>query len=394
MGFKITIIAGEPSGDQLGGKLMGALKSAHGDDVSINGMGGEAMIAQGLEPPFPLSEIAVMGPVAILKRLPSLRRRVLQMVDYVLLASPDVLVIIDSPEFTQRVASRVRAKRPDIPIVNYVSPTVWAWRPGRAKKMVPHVDHILALLPFEPDAHRRLGGPKCSYVGHPLVEKFDWIDDIVGADLRKSLTLENDLPVVVVLPGSRRTEVGLLMAPFGRSLDLVEKQIGAFETVIPVVPAMKSLVEEKVSSWGRNVHFVEGDEAKFQAFRLAKAALASSGTVTLELAVSGTPMVVAYRVERLAYWVLRYMIKAPSAVLANLILGRNAFPEFLQNDCVPEKLAGALAPLLEGGEERDRQLEALAEIRERMVVEEGSPSNRAAHIVMQYAKSGRNAYPA
>lgn len=385
----IYVIAGEPSGDQLGAKLMSALKNLSGGNIDITGVGGDAMIAEGLRPPFPLSDIAVMGPSAILKRLPLLRRRLLQTVRAVLANDPDVLVIIDSPEFTHRVASRVRKKRPDIPIVNYVSPTVWAWRPGRAKKMAPYVDHILALLPFEPDAHERLGGPTCSYVGHPLVERFEWIDKLDENELASEIGLSKELPVLVMLPGSRPNEVLRLMDPFRDTLDLLEERVGPFETLIPFVPSVRPLIEKKLSSWSRPVHLIDGQENKFKAFKLARAALAASGTVTLELAVSGTPMVVAYRVEALTAWVARKLIEAPSAVLANLILGRIAFPEFIQQDCVPERLSGGLAPLMAGGDEREAQIEALSEIRQRMRVQDDSPSAKAAAIIMQYAQQAR-----
>lgn len=389
---KLFIVAGEPSGDQLGGKLMAALKARTNGTIDIKGVGGETMIAEGLEPPFPLAEIAVMGPTAILKRLPLLRRRVLETVEAANEADPDVIVIIDSPEFTHRVASRVRKKRPDIPIVNYVSPTVWAWRPGRARKMKPYVDHILALLPFEPDAHAKLGGPKCSYVGHPLVEKISWIDQLNTSALQEKLKLDKTVPALVILPGSRPNEVIHLMKPFGEALDTLEKKIGKFETLIPAVPSVRAMIDEQLKGWTRKVHIIEGSDDKFTAFRLARAALAASGTVTLELGVAGAPMVVAYRVEAITAWILRRLIKAPSVVLANLVLGRNAFPELLQEDCTPSNIADEMNNIVLEGPKREEQLAALLQIRDKMVLENQTPSEKAAEIILNYAAKGLDAY--
>src|SRR5215471_13081277 len=187
---RIFVVAGEHSGDVLGGKLLQALlaKAGH-ESFTFAGVGGEHMEAAGLSSIFPLSDVAVMGPAAIIARLPTLVRRVYQTVDAALAFDPDLLVIIDSPEFTHPIAKRVRQRRPEIPIVDYVSPSVWAWRPGRARKMRPYVDHLLTLLPFEPGAHARLGGPASTYVGHPLIERAAWIDGLETANLRVRLDL-------------------------------------------------------------------------------------------------------------------------------------------------------------------------------------------------------------
>lgn len=386
---KLFIVAGEPSGDQLGGKLMAALKTACNGKITIEGVGGEAMEAQGLVSLFPLADITVMGLLAILKRYPQLRRRALETVEAVLAAEPDAVVIIDSPEFTHRVASRIRKARPDIPIIDYVSPSVWAWRPGRAKKMKRYVDHVLALLPFEPEAHERLGGPKCTYVGHPLIEKSEWIRNLDTEALIEKLNLDRSLPVLVMLPGSRASEVRILREPFKGALRQLEEKIGEFEILVPIVPSVRPLVEEMLEPWGKRVHFLDGEEDKFRSFRLANTALAASGTVTLELALAGTPMVVGYRVEPLTAPVIRFLIKAQSIVLANLILGRNAFPEFIQELCTPGKLAAALEPLMADSTERQAQLDALEDVYAKMVVEEETPSAKAARIVLELAEAGR-----
>ena len=211
----VFIVAGEHSGDILGAGLMRELIARRKSQVRFIGVGGEAMEAVGLTSLFPLADIAVMGPVAILKALPRLTSRVYRTVAAGVAAKPDIIVIIDSPEFTHPIARRVRKRRPEIPIIDYVSPSVWAWRPGRARKMRPYVDHLLALLPFEPDAHQRLGGPPCTYVGHPLIERLDWIRSHETAPLAERFALEPDVPVLCVLPGSRGSEIVRLIGPFG-----------------------------------------------------------------------------------------------------------------------------------------------------------------------------------
>ena len=379
---RIFIVAGEHSGDVLGGKLIEALKEKAGADAfAFAGVGGEHMEAAGLPSIFPLSDVAVMGPAAILARLPKLVRRVYGAVDAALAFNPDAVVIIDSPEFTHPIAKRIRQRRPSIPIIDYVSPSVWAWRPGRARKMRPYVDHLLALLPFEPAAHARLGGPACSYVGHPLIERAPWIDGLETETLRSRLGLRSNLPVLLVLPGSRPSEVSRLMAPFGETLGALRQMAGPFEIIIPAVSSVRPLIEQALPAWPQQPHFVEGESDKFTAFKLGQAALAASGTVTLELGVTGTPMVVAYRVDPVAAR-LRFLLKVHSVVLANLVLGTNAFPEFIQEDCTPAKLSAALAPLLKDTPERANQVAALAKIREKMFLPEGTPSGKAAEIVL------------
>lgn len=385
---RIFIVAGEHSGDQLGGKLMAAMKEKSETPIIFTGVGGEAMEAQGLHSIFPLADVVVMGPLAILARLPKLVRRVYQAVAACLKAEPDALVIIDSPEFTHPIAKRIRKRKPLVPIVNYVSPTVWAWRPGRARKMRPYVDQLMALLPFEPEAHRQLGGPSCTYVGHPFIERLNWIKSLDAGELAARLGLDAAKPVLVVLPGSRSSEVGRLMEPFGEAVRLAQERIGPCEVLLPVVPSVRHLVEAGLESWPVRPHLVEGEIDKFKAFRLANASLAASGTVTLELAVTGVPMVVAYKVDLLA-WQIRHLVKVPSIVLANLVLGENVFPEFVQKECTGEHLARAIAPLLSDTPERGEQVEALRRIAGKMLLDDGvAPSARAAETVLAAIDAG------
>lgn len=380
----IWIVSGEESGDQLGAKLMRSLKARLGGDrLRFGGVGGHAMDKEGLRSLFPLEEISVMGISAVIARLPSILKRIRFTADAVVAAKPDMLVIIDSPDFTHRVARAVRRRAPDIPIIDYVSPSVWAWRPGRAKTMRAYVDHLLALLPFEPEAHERLGGPPTTYVGHPLIERLGEIRPAPGAREKAG-----DAPIrLLVLPGSRRSEVSRLMEPFGEALALLkERSARPFVVTIPAVPHLAREIRTRAESWSVKPTIVEGEVAKWAAFREADAALAASGTVTLELGLSGVPMVVAYRVSKIEE-VLKYLIKAPSIVLTNLVLGENVIPELIQWDCTPEKLADALLPLLSDTPERHRQIEAFAKLDDLMKIGDEVPSERAARIVEEVLRS-------
>ncbi len=378
---RIFVVAGEESGDQLGGKLIAALRERLGDRLVVQGLGGRRMAGQVVESIFPLADIAVMGILPVLARLPTIVRRVWATVDAIVAARPDVLVIIDSPDFTHAVAKKARAFLPGLPVVDYVSPSVWAWRPGRARKMAAYVDHVLALLPFEPDAHRRLGGPPCTYVGHPLIERLDELRPAPGE--RPPL---GQGPVrLVVLPGSRRSEVSRLLEPFGATLARVAAALpGRVQAVVPAVPHLVAEIEAAARSWAVPTQVVQGEEAKLAAFRQAHVALAASGTVTLELALSGVPMVVAYKVSRLEEQ-LRHLITVDTVVLPNLILGEKAIPERLQWDCTPDKLAAALLPLMADGPERAAQIAAFARLDGAMTIPDDTPSARAARIVIEAA---------
>ena len=380
---KIFIVAGEHSGDALGGPLMAALKKRYDGELSFQGVGGDAMEREGLRSLFPLSEIAVMGPIDIAKSYMRIRKRAFEVIDAAIEAKPDIMVIIDSPEFTHPIAKRVRKVYPDLPVINYVSPSVWAWRSGRAKKMKPYVDHVLALLPFEPEAHERLGGPKCTYVGHPMIEKKEWMQTRDVSGLVSRLGIDASKPVLVVLPGSRPNEVKRLMEPFGKTVKMVQDQIGDIEVIIPVVKSVEGLVIEHLSTWPFRPHLVYGDDDKFAAFATGHAALAASGTVTLELALAGMPMVVGYKADWLIA-MIKSMINVQSIVLANLILKENVFPEHLQEECTAENMARDLIPLMTDTDEWRAQQAGLSKIADLMYLKQGTPSDAAAKVVLEY----------
>jgi lipid-A-disaccharide synthase len=383
---EIFLVAGEKSGDELGYKLMRALREATGGKVILRGVGGEAMEREGLTSLFPQSDIAVMGFLPVIARLPTLLRRIRETAAAVIANPPDVLVIIDSPDFTHRVAKRVRKALPHLPIVDYVSPTVWAWRPGRARAMRAYVDHLLALLPFEPEVHARLGGPQTTYVGHPLIER---LDEFRPSPDEQRLR-DGTPPTILILPGSRRSEIERLTPVFGDAVARLAAKQGPLDFVIPAVAHVEQRLREAVAHWQVQPRIVMGEAEKLASFRRARAALAASGTVTLELALAGVPMVVGYRVSKIEERIIRALATAPSFILPNLILGENAIPGFLQEACDGTTLAAHLAPLIAGGAERDAQLAAFKRLDTLMRLPEGaSPSARAAQIVLGEAYRAR-----
>jgi lipid-A-disaccharide synthase len=383
---KLFLVATEESGDRLGAALMQALRQRTGRELSFEGVGGHAMAEQGLASLFPIDEHAVVGFATIPRRLRAIRRAIRTAADRAIAMRPDVLVIIDSPEFTHRVARQVRAVAPEIPIVDYVSPSVWAWRPGRARAMRAYVDHVLALLPFEPAAHRRLGGPPCTFVGHPLSEEIARLRPNEEEARRR----ETDPPLVLVLPGSRPGEVTHHLAVFGQTIAVLAERSGPLEVVLPTVPNLVDQVRTQVAGWTVPPRIVVGQDAKWAAFRQARAALAASGTVTLELALAGIPTVVAYRASLFTELIYRTIVRVPTIVLANLVLEDVVMPEFIQRAANPDQLAATLAPLIRDTPERRRQLAAFARLDDVMRVGRARPSEAAAEVVLDVARRGRS----
>jgi lipid-A-disaccharide synthase len=275
----------------------------------------------------------------------------------------------------------VRKKNRNIPIVDYVSPSVWAWRPGRARAMRRYIDHVLGLLPFEPEVHRKLGGPPCTYVGHPLVEQIGELRPNAEEAVRR----QEGTPLLLVLPGSRKNEIRRLIEPFGRTIERIAKTVWPLDIVIPTTPHLQDMVLRETAHWPLRPKIVVKREDRRAAFRNARAALAKSGTVTLELGLSGVPMITAYKVSGLEAVIARRLIRVPSVILTNLVLGASVVPEFIQTDCTPERLSAALAPLFSDTPERRTQVEAFARLDELMEIGKAEPAKRAAEIVEDVA---------
>ncbi|MDH5747844.1 MAG: lipid-A-disaccharide synthase [Rhodospirillales bacterium] len=376
----IFLVAGEPSGDILGARLMAALRRRLDGQVRFAGVGGNRMAAEGLESLFPMSELSVMGLAEILPRLPHLLKRIRQTADLAERLRPDIFITIDSPDFSFRVARRLKGK--GFPLVHYVAPSVWAWRPGRARKLSKFLDHVIALLPFEPPFFEKVGLP-CTFVGHPVIEGGADAGD--GAAFRKRYGISSQTPVVCVLPGSRIGEIR-------RHLPIFEETVQRLGYSRPGLVALVVAVEEHADeifdackNWPVLTQEIsDSSEEKFDAFAAADVALAASGTVSLELAMAGTPAVIAYKMNLITGWIARLLIRVPYVNLINLVLIRPAVPELLLEQCRPRKLTEAVAGLLDDETLRHTQLESAAEALDLLGRNGPSPSERAAEVVMNF----------
>jgi lipid-A-disaccharide synthase len=346
------LVCGEPSGDQLGGQLMVALRAVAGERVSVTGVGGQAMAAQGLRTLFPLDDTAVMGLNEVVPKIPIILRRVREVCDIAIRTRPDALVLIDSPDFTHRIARRLRRLAPTIRTVDYVAPQVWASRAYRARAMARNFDLLLALLPFEPPFFEEYG-LRTVFVGHPVIERAKLMTG--GAQLRARLGIGSNEPLLAVLPGSRSSEIRFILPVFRAAVAKIAVSIPGLVTVIPTVPHVASRVRDAVRDWPVPLHVIEGEVDKFSAMNTADAALAASGTVTTELALARTPMVVAYRVGWLTYMLARPLMVTRWITLVNLLLEREAVPEFLQSAATPRALADAVVHLLTNARTADAQ---------------------------------------
>lgn len=383
----VFLVAGEESGDVLASAFMRELAATLSGAVRFRGVGGPRMEAAGLASLFPMDDITAIGFGQVIVGLPRILRRMGETVRAILAEPPDVLVLVDAPDFNHRVAARVRARLPDLPIVKYVAPTVWVWRPGRAKAMRPYTDHVLALLPFEPEAMVRLGGPPTTYVGHPLLGVLDRLTPGTDDAARRAA----EPPLLLVLPGSRRSELARLGDDFGAALGRLRAAGRDFELVLPTLPRREEAVRALVADWPVRPRIVTDEAAKHKAFRRARAALAASGTVTLELALSGVPMVTAYKVNTIEAWLAPILLSGTSIILVNRILNEDVVPEFLQTDCVPEKLAAALGTVMEEGPARTRQLEGFRRLREILALDGETPAQRAVRVVLDVVAARRRA---
>lgn len=364
----IFLIAGEASGDQLGAALMHSLKKSQ--NVRFAGIGGEAMQKQGLQSLFPMKDLSLMGFSAIILNLPNLLRRLRFTIQEIQRLKPDVVITIDAPEFSFRVMKKLH-KLPQRPrLIHYVAPTVWAWRPGRAKAVSQFLDHLLCLYPFEPPYFERYG-LKSTFVGHPVAQI-------------PSKNTKRDPNLLCLLPGSRSSEVKALLPIFGQTVALLHKDSPVLKIIIPTVPAVEPFVREGTTNWPMGVQIVLGDEARQKAFQEASVALAASGTVALQLSAAQLPFVIAYKISKVNEWLAKILIKIKWVCMVNILLGREAIPEFLQENCTPEKLSFAIKQLMENVEMRTSQEEAM----EKAINLLRSPPEKAAEVVL--SETGEN----
>jgi lipid-A-disaccharide synthase len=382
----LMLVCGEPSGDQLGGELMAALKAVGGNNVTISGVGGRAMERQGLKSLFPLDATAVMGLREVVPRIPEILRRVRVAADFAIASRPDAVVLIDSPDFTHRIAQRVKRLDPRIRTVNYVAPQVWASRQYRARKMARYIDLVLALFPFEVPFFEKYG-IKTKFVGHPVIERAAYMKD--GAGFRARLGIAPQTPLLLVVPGSRMNEIRFILPVMREAVRLLANDVPDLVTLLPAVPHVADAVRDQTRDWPTPVLVVAGEHERFAAFAAANAALTKSGTVTAELALAGTPMVVVYKLGWLTYALYRPLISVDYAALPNLLLNREAVPELMQSRCTPENIAAALKPLLMDPKARAAQIASLDEAAKLLGQGEDAPSLRAARALLDFVQTQR-----
>ena len=382
--MKLYVIAGEASGDALGAALLAGLKSLR-PDLQVRGIGGPLMQAEGLHSLFPMEELSVMGLAEVLPKYAHLKRRIREAAADVLAAAPDALITIDSPDFVLRVARIVRAARPDLRTIHYVAPSVWAWRPGRAAKMAHVIDHVLALLPFEPP-YMTAAGMTCDFVGHPVVSA-------PRASAAEAQAFRADLggggPLVLALPGSRRGEVARLAPVIGGVLDRVRAVHPQVQVVLPTLRSVAAMVEGLTADWPVRPRIIEAPEAKRAAFAAADVAIAASGTVSLELAANAVPMVIAYDMHPVTMWLMQRMARVDTVTLVNLVSDTRVVPEFLGGRCTPDLIAPALLGLIGPGPAREAQRAAMRLTMERLGEGGDPPGLRAARSVLAAMETGR-----
>ena len=358
---------------------MAALRQRHGGALQFSGVGGAEMAARGLESLFPITDLSIMGLAEVLPRVPLLLRRLSQTAAHVRAVGPAAVITIDAPGFSFRLAKRLAGE--GIPLIHYVAPQVWAWRPGRARHLAGRIDHLLALLPFEPEFFGAYDLP-CEFVGHPVIEGVAEAPGD-GPGFRRRHDIPAEAPVLAVLPGSRVGEASRLLPVFAAVAARLHAQRPDLHVVLPTVEQVADVVAAAARSWPMPTHLVEGVAARADAFAAADAALAASGTVSLELALRRIPSVVAYRTNPLTAALVRRMLTIPHVALPNILARETVMPEFLQELCKPEPIAAALAQLLDDPAQRKRQQDAFANIAEMLGQGGTLPSLRAADAVLQ-----------
>jgi len=337
--LRFFLIAGEPSGDRLGAALMAGLKTLH-PDISFSGIGGPLMQAQGLQSLFPMEELSIMGLVEVLPKYLHLKRRIREAAAACLACQPAALITIDSPDFCLRVAAQVKAAKPMQRTIHYVAPSVWAWRPGRAAKMAKVIDHVLALLPFEPP-YMTAAGMSCDFVGHPVVS------EALATPAELALLPAGQGPLILTLPGSRRGEVSRLMPVIGETLAQLKAVHPTARVALPTLRGVADLVRSLSADWPIAPQIIEDAALKRAAFAAADVAIAASGTVSLELAANGCPMVIAYDMNPLTLWLMRRAALIDTVTLVNLVSETRAVPEFIGERCRADLIAAALLDLLQ-----------------------------------------------
>lgn len=387
--MKIFIIAGEDSGDKLGSAIIDSLREAFDGSINFVGIGGNGMMNRGLDSIFPMSDLSVMGLVEIALQYPSLKNRLNQTIQSILDEKPDILLTIDAPEFCFRVAKKIKLLNKNIPIVHYVAPSVWAWRPNRAKKISEFVDHILALFPFEPRYFRDVG-IKCDFVGHPIVTE-SLADEESIAEFKNEYSLADE-PIILCLPGSRKSEIDRLMPVFGETLEKFSNILPSARFVLPSTPNIYEYSKKYLGSMPKDIIFLSPEKIgidkylKFKkaSFKISSLALAASGTVSLELAANNTPMVIGYDMGFLSRQIIGLMLKTETVNLVNLITGNRNIPECLGANFKSENLFLEMVRVYSNNQNQIKDFRTTMDL---LGQNNEPPNDRAANSLLKFCRN-------
>ena len=381
--LKVYLIAGEPSGDLLGSRLMRALESKTNGNVEFYGLGGDTMEHQGLKSLFDISDLAVMGLVEVIPSIPKVLKHIKQTVNHIKRIKPDIVITIDSWSFCSRIHKALRKLNLGIKQVHYVAPQVWAWKKRRAKTMYKYVDTLLALLPNEPQYFTKHHLPTY-FVGHPVIES-----DALKADgdvFRKKYGIEPSKQIISILPGSRHTEVTKLLPDFLLAAKLLHEQNPDTVFALPTVKTVVNRVKHMAKGCNIPLYVLETEADRYSAFQASSAAIAASGTVALELAICNIPHIIAYKVAPLTYFMAKYLVKIKYVNLTNILLKKNIVPELLQDKCSPKNIVKHINEILKNGQSYETQMTGFAQVKNYLTSGNQTPSENAADIILSLIK--------
>lgn len=383
--IKCFLVAGEPSGDALAAKLMAGLKQCQpNQEFEFIGVGGPLMAEEGLNSLFPMDELTIMGIAEVVPKIPQLLKRIDETAKAALTSNPDIFISVDAPDFSFRVAKKL--KNASFPKVHYVAPSVWAWRPGRAKKVADLYDHLLTLLPFEPPYFEK-EGLSATFIGHSVIETGADLGD--GQVFRQRYNLAEDATLMMVLPGSRRSEVSRHLDIFKDTVGLVQKQIEDIVIVLPVISKSADTVREHVKTWPMKTILIDGEQEKYAAMAASNISLAASGTVGLELALAKLPGIIAYKMHPITAYLARKFVKLDYVNLINILLKQEIVPELLLEHCTATNLAPALLEILQNKDRQSAQIEGYQKAMAMLGVGKDAPGVRAAEVVLSLIGSGK-----
>ena len=381
--LKVYLIAGEPSGDLLGSRLMRALRQKTNGQVEFFGLGGDTMETEGLKSIFDISELAVMGLIEVIPSIPRVLRRIRETVADIMEKKPDVVVTIDSWSFCSRVHQVLRAKKTGIKQVHYVAPQVWAWKKHRAKTMYKYVDLLLTLLPNEPQYFTK-HHLKTIFVGHPVIESAALTAN--GDAFREKFDIDPKKQIITILPGSRHTEVSRLMPDFLAAAKLLQEQNPDIFFALPTVKTVAARVKKMLKDVSLPIVVLETESDRYNAFQASSAAIAASGTVALELAICNIPHIIAYKVSPLTYIIAKHLVHLKYVNLTNILLNRRVVPELLQHKCTPENIVAHINELLKNGRAYEYQMKGFSDVKAYLQNGEQTPSQNAADAILDIVK--------